>query len=425
MKFEKKFIWIGFILMGYFFVINACNNKINSLAIDPSKKLEVEIVDDIFYDKSDIKVLDLVSRMKVELDFFDIFQIDEVTFLDETVLVGNVEKLIFFDGKYYVFDKISESLKCFSSDGSILWDISNKGEGPEEYLKINDFDVDFEKKEVHLWDSRSLKVLVYDSETGVYLNSNQNQSFGHALVAMDNKYFFYPLAFYNEDQAFKILITNRSNKLIGKSLPFESYDYENSYLPEKSFSKDSNHSFYFTQMFNDTIYHYRNDTIKADFVILKDGIGIPSYDNFSNTSDYYQRIQQNQISASPVGNLIKFGNSMFFSFSKYNQSYSLFTVHYGLLDLLSGNLILFDRLENNPFDWRQQLPVDIKFANNGFAFMVVDPAYFNDIRSNWSNVSSEGYVVKDYFEEKYSQLHDIVENTENDSNPIIIKLKLK
>lgn len=422
---KKTSIYKDLILLSNLFIFIACNQERKSLAIDPNKKLEVENIEDILYVKDDLTVLDLNSKFRVELDFFDLFQIDEVIFLDETELVGSVEKLIFFDNKYYIFDKISETLKCFSSDGKMLWDISNKGEGPEEYQKINDFDIDSEKRQVHLWDSRSLKVLVYDSESGVFLTSNQNRSFGHAFIAMDNKYFFYPLAYYNDDQAFKILITNRSNILIGKTLPFEQYDYDNSYLPEKAFSKDSEQSFYFTQMFNDTIYYFRNDTIKADYVILKDGVGIPSYDGFSNANEYYQHIQQNQLSASPIGNLVKFGNKLFFSYSKYNQSNSLFTVHYGLLNLDSGSIKLFEKLDNNPLDWRQQFPIDIKFGNSDFAFLVIDPTFYNDIRSNWNSVSTEGFVVNEYFEEKYPLLHDIVENTQNDSNPIIVKLRIK
>ena len=57
-----------------------------------------------------------------------------------------------------------QNLFCFDHNGDFITLIGKRGEGPEEYLNIADFDVDAVKKEIYLFDLQRHSILIYDLE---------------------------------------------------------------------------------------------------------------------------------------------------------------------------------------------------------------------------------------------------------------------
>jgi hypothetical protein len=88
---------------------------------------------------------DLIDLNKTEpVSVSDLFESVEVVQLETTddCLIALIDKVIFFNNRYYVLDTRQQSVFCFDSDGKYLFKIADRGEGPEEYLYLGDFNID-------------------------------------------------------------------------------------------------------------------------------------------------------------------------------------------------------------------------------------------------------------------------------------------
>jgi len=74
----------------------------------------------------------------------DFFESVDVILLETTEQsrILSISKIIYFNNRYYIFDGQQQKIFCFDSDGNFLFRISQRGEGPEEYLFLEDFNID-------------------------------------------------------------------------------------------------------------------------------------------------------------------------------------------------------------------------------------------------------------------------------------------
>lgn len=78
-------------------------------------------------------------------------------------LIGQIDKIVKFKGDYYICSSNGRHIHHFNSDGEFVSSLKRQGAGPEEYHRIEDFDV-YEvngKTEVWISDNQSLKI--YDA----------------------------------------------------------------------------------------------------------------------------------------------------------------------------------------------------------------------------------------------------------------------
>jgi hypothetical protein len=74
----------------------------------------------------------------------DLFESIEVIQLEtnEQCLIQTINNLIFYNNRYYILDERQQKLLCFDSVGKFLFKIDQRGQGPEEYVHINDINID-------------------------------------------------------------------------------------------------------------------------------------------------------------------------------------------------------------------------------------------------------------------------------------------
>lgn len=75
-------------------------------------------------------------------------------------LIGRIDKIVKFKGDYYICSSNGRHIHHFNSDGKFISSLKRQGAGPEEYHRIEDFDV-YEvngKTEVWISDNQSLKI---------------------------------------------------------------------------------------------------------------------------------------------------------------------------------------------------------------------------------------------------------------------------
>ncbi|MBW6480117.1 MAG: 6-bladed beta-propeller [Bacteroidales bacterium] len=119
-------------------------------------------------EESDILVGEVITIKPFEQFIpYDILPIlDSVKFvqleLTEDSFIGEISKVVVFEDQIYIFDKLSYSLFVFDLNGNYIFKIANFGRGPGEYIQIDYFDIDFQKKQIVLTDLMSYSVLRYD-----------------------------------------------------------------------------------------------------------------------------------------------------------------------------------------------------------------------------------------------------------------------
>ena len=88
------------------------------------------------------KIIDLSQLSQVSV--FDLFDSIDVVQLEtsDNVLISAISKAIFFNDRYYILDIKQQMLFSFDSSGKFLFKIDRKGQGPDEYLYLGNFNID-------------------------------------------------------------------------------------------------------------------------------------------------------------------------------------------------------------------------------------------------------------------------------------------
>jgi len=76
-------------------------------------------------------------------------------------LIKNTSQVVYFNDRYYVLDGSQSILFCFGSDGKYLFKIAQQGQGPEEYLRLDYFNIDPYNNQLLLLESYG-NLLVFD-----------------------------------------------------------------------------------------------------------------------------------------------------------------------------------------------------------------------------------------------------------------------
>lgn len=74
------------------------------------------------------------------------YESDSIVFVpletNDQSLISSINKILYRDGVYYIFDKTQAMIFLFNANGSFITKIHNIGNGPGEYADISDFDLD-------------------------------------------------------------------------------------------------------------------------------------------------------------------------------------------------------------------------------------------------------------------------------------------
>ena len=107
---------------------------------------------------------------RIDVSIFDIFERIEIIKLETTdnSLFRYVNKVVCFNNVFYIHDYVEKTILSFDSAGKFLNKIDNRGQGPEEYIHISDFDLDKQENKLLVLDPVSNSLLEYDL-TGQFL----------------------------------------------------------------------------------------------------------------------------------------------------------------------------------------------------------------------------------------------------------------
>lgn len=347
-----------------------------------------------------------VNLTKSEIKTSDIFFDVELVKLETTdnSLLSSISKS--YLGDSLIFIKSSHELFLFNRDGKFMHKISNIGNGPEEYARLSDFDVNESMKEIYVLDKSQQKIIVYNYQ-GEYLKTYPIDFWAIKVIIEGNdKLFLYS---GNEDSPSNnhrinsIETSTISNKLFQIDSRKKNYLHINS---SQNFYWNKE-EIYFFEAFNDTVYNLTK--------------GIPHYCiAYSNATpnSFFDRDFQNIMSFFQEFNKANYVNSTYNAFES-NRSFFFSCFHGGVKYF---NIYMKDSKVCSSYN---TITEDILFNRYELPFM-------NDDFSFWINRKHEVtyYISAQQIKENTDNIHDQktkqqIADLNDDDNPVAIICKVK
>ena len=149
--------------------------------------------------------------------------IEEVTLVpletNDECLLGELEKIHESDGCLYISDQRKAAVFVFDKSGKYLYKIERRGNGPEEYVEVSDFDV--KDGVVYVLSNPSKRILAYD-ENGKCVKTIGLNAWYHYLVVEKNRVVLY--ANRANEQMYNVVIINHQGELLAQYLPYQKQD---------------------------------------------------------------------------------------------------------------------------------------------------------------------------------------------------------
>ncbi len=205
--------------------------------------------------------LDLVDGVRVDYDEL----VDEIKYLQlgkEKGLIGEIAQILYHRDRYYIYDKAQDMVFIFdSATGECIRRINSKGRGPQEYLAINNIDINREADELIVVDRLKSQVLFYDLDGNYKYVRTMPVLTGATLYLRDSSFVYQVHSHQNhyidELKGYGMLVS-AGDSIIGKGF---------TYLPSQigyggdleNLRRGYDDAVYYRPLYSDSIYRINPD----------------------------------------------------------------------------------------------------------------------------------------------------------------------
>jgi hypothetical protein len=264
------------------------------------------------------------SLEETNTSLYDIFEKIEIIPLETTdsSLLKGIQKIKYFDNKYYVFDGSMSRILFFDNKGKYINKIDAKGNGPGEYENI----INFNLKET----SRQIEIIATFDIFNYDLNASFINKFAlptsnwrhRSMEHLDEKnYVLYRSAAPGEP-VLQIVSKDESKEV--KDLYIETF-YLNSLRTAEIFSRDEQGNLYFTLPFLNEVYRITPDSLEIAYTW---DFGSKTNDISKLKSAHIGDTDYNIVEQEALGHLRMFRNeshpNIFYSFAGQFQTASYY-----------------------------------------------------------------------------------------------------
>lgn len=111
---------------------------------------------------SQAKCIDINNPISISIDDL-MTDIDTIRLeVSDSSLLGDIHMLHIMNDKLYILDTKNNAIFIFSRNGDFIRRIYRAGQGPQEYVRINGFEVDYQRKHLLLTDTFSKRIFIFD-----------------------------------------------------------------------------------------------------------------------------------------------------------------------------------------------------------------------------------------------------------------------
>ena len=347
---------------------------------------------------------EIVAKVEVsELDKgFDVCQIAnlEKVIPLETVgdaLIGEIDKLEMDDSHIVILDKQMRTVWLFGIDGKFIRKIGRLGNGPKEYVSLDDMCFDKENGTVWIWDRIKQVMLEYDL-AGDFLKEVATGFSSNVFAKTNEGFWLYYSYLKNPDNNSLILVNEEMDHLVkGFFATKETFPVSLS----SGFTSWAGKEYFYFPLSN--VLYSLDGTEARPYIEFDFGERTLPYSKIVNMSpEEYETLIDSGSYLGGLKNVQLSSKYCFFQFSSTVQN-KYVTAYYGVLDLETLKVEVFSYLNGSDLlvDFSSLLCVT---ANDELVYPIC-PSKHNPI----------------YFDE----LRTLVPEVTEDSNPVLALYKLK
>ena len=176
-----------------------------------------------------IKVITVDIDNFDDVSIFDIFEKVEVVPLetDESCLIRNINKFIYYNNIFYIFDFQERKILAFDHNGKFKFEIDDRGQGPQEYLYLADFDINKEKNTLSLLDAMKAEINEYSLD-GNFLNKHKIPQLVNSAYKSIKHITDDTIAFWTYDYSNRLkFYSKEKNKIFKECFPTDDSFFDN------------------------------------------------------------------------------------------------------------------------------------------------------------------------------------------------------
>lgn len=220
------------------FILFTCCNNNSQQQLNSDIDMDTIQLNDNYFDEIKTELIDSICILKLNEN--------------EESFLAAISKLLIHNDTLYVFDRFGQDLLVsFDRNGNYITTFSQKGGGPQEYVRLWDFDVD--SNYVYLYDRATQKMLYYD-HSGNFIKSRSSSFRGDAFVVLQNKGFLFSLA--KEKENAKVCITDSTLSITKTLLSYRKEELDDR-ITDNLFQRVKN-TIYYNKVVNDSVYVFSN-----------------------------------------------------------------------------------------------------------------------------------------------------------------------
>jgi len=357
--------------------------------------------------------------------FEDVFQSVDIIPLETNseCLIGGITKLVEANDSYYILDGVNNIVAKFDREGKFITKIGALGNGPGEYLKIEDIIVDKDSQTIKLYDIRGRKIIIYDFD-GSYIREFRLHLFLKSIANAENGYFWGFIGNTTNSREIqskktgelKFIKFDEKGKIVDKIFGREHSEIHLPFFEHMSPQKDGSISF--VEPLQNQIFKLKNNEISSHYKIKFNSCSVPK--------EIRNILNQNR---TPLTTKQKN------TFSEANRNYILGFIQF----YENNNWIILQYSVKYRFQFAfYHKPTGKLFESSGLpwstttANLFFTPSYIDD-KFIYSNTSSF-YLYERYKEEqddnkieekRINSWNILLKDIKINDNPIIFKYKLQ
>lgn len=251
---------------------------------------------------------------------------------EEGAFIGEIDKLEMDDNHIVILDKKMRTVWLFDSDGRFIRKIGCLGNGPKEYVSLDDMQFDKESGTVWIWDRVKQAMFEYDL-SGELLQEISTGFIANRFAKTQSGFWLYYSYLENPDNNNLILVNDQMDRLVSGYFPTkESFPVS---LNSGFTSRHGRYFFYFP--LSNIVYSLdgeeANPYIEFDF-----GAQTLPYSKIMNMSESeYKNLLGNESYLGDLRNVVMSNDYCFFKFSSTVRN-KYVTDYYGVLNLQTGDV---------------------------------------------------------------------------------------
>lgn len=390
---KKIYDIAGVLMLIAFFACTETNDKTQKLT---------EIMVPVEKETAQVNLSDFASATVVPLETTD------------STLLNEISDLYVVRDYIYVSD--GSALYKYDMDGRLAGCIKRQGEGPEEYIHINHFQID---KDGNAWilsnNNRSLNRYSWDNRLQQHIDLEL--ATGNICLLNDDKMILYVRNQHDENNLCQLHELNlTSGKIEAEYKPIDLHQSKYLFLMKElnvlRKSADEPGTALFSQNFNDTIYSIRQASCAPAFRLNYNGKNVPASfyaGDYQNIMDFFNHLFEGQSYAYGSQFFLEQEDAYWVSYY-YRQN-----CYWAILPKVSGDALISNKLTiDYPLEgYTVDLSSLTCFAQDNNTVVLPLPMF--DINEYATTLDKE----------KANRLRDKVRYASEDQNPVVLIVKPK